>query len=257
MNRDLLRQSVNVITAIITLTINVLANALPINGQTSAEISNRLPVLFVPANYVFSIWGVIYALLIGFTIYQALPSNRENSLLRRIGYLFALSNVANASWLLFFHYNQFPLSLVAMLVLLVTLITIYRRIHAHTGSLSRWAAVFVRGTFSVYLGWITVATIANAAYVLVDAGWDGFGIADTAWTVLMLVIAGALTTYILLTERDRAYAAVILWALVGIVIKQSETAPVALAAGVVAVLIVAVAVFSMTRSERTLARQPA
>ena len=247
MTRDSLRQLMNIVALVATLIVNTLSNTLPINGQTAAEISNRLPVLFVPANYVFSIWGLIYALLIGFGIYQALPAQRDNALLRRISPWFWLSCAANISWLLFFHYNQFPLSMVVMLVLLFALITIYRLIRSAGPSASRVEAIFVRGTFSVYLGWITVATIANAAYVLFDAGWNGFGIPDTTWTVLLLVVAAALTSYILLTRRDLAYAAVIVWALVGIYIKQSAVAPVATTAGLMVAVVVVAAIFATIR----------
>ncbi len=247
MSRDSIRQAINVVALVATLIVNTLSNTLPINGQTAAQISNRLPVLFVPANYVFSIWGLIYVLLIGFVVYQALPAQRHNALLRRISPWFVLSCVANITWLLFFHYNQFALSMVVMLALLFALITIYRHVRS-AGASSRGEAIFVRGTFSVYLGWITVATIANAAYTLLEAGWDGFGIADTTWTLLLLLVAAGLTSYILLTRRDLAYAAVILWALVGIVVKQAAVAPVALTAGIMIAVIVAVAVVSMVRT---------
>jgi benzodiazapine receptor len=237
MNRDVIRQGVNILALIATLIVNFLSNALPINGQTAAQIANRLPILFVPANYVFSVWGVNYILLIGFTIYQALPAQRENPLLRRVGYWFALSCAANIIWLFLFHYNQFALSMVAMIVLLVALITIYRRVHS--GNVFSTAdRIWVQGTFSVYLGWITVATVANAAYVLFDAGWDGFGIAATTWTIIMLLVATAITGYMILTYADWAYAAVIVWALVGIVVKQVDTQVVALTAGAMIVVVV-------------------
>lgn len=98
MNKDTIRQWVNIIAPILTLAVNGLSEAIPLNGQTSAQIANRLPILFVPANYVFSIWGIIYVLLLAFGVYQALPSQRENPLLRRIGYWFALTCLANGIW---------------------------------------------------------------------------------------------------------------------------------------------------------------
>lgn len=247
MTRDTLRQAVNIVALVATLIVNTLSNTLPINGQTAAEISNRLPVLFVPANYVFSIWGVIYTLLIGFAVYQGLPSQRGNALLRRISPWFWLSCAANITWLLLFHYNQFALSMAVMLVLLFALIRIYMHVRNGEASASRAESIFVRGTFSVYLGWITVATIANAAYVLFDAGWNSFGIAATTWTILLLIVAAALTSYILLTRRDMAYAAVIVWALVGIVVKQSDVVPVAVTAGLMVAVVVGAAVVSRLR----------
>ena len=105
MNKDRTRQLVNVIVTVITVAINALANALPINGQNTGEIWNGFQVHFVPAGYVFSIWGVIYLGLLAFAIYQALPAQGSNPHLRRIGYLYALSGVMNSLWILLWHYR--------------------------------------------------------------------------------------------------------------------------------------------------------
>lgn len=251
MNRDIVRQFVNITALIGALVMNFLSNTLPLNGQTAAQISNRLPILFVPENYVFSIWGIIYVLLIGFGVYQARPSKREDPAMRRIGYWFALSCVANGVWLLFFHYNQFPLSMVAMVVLLLSLIMIYLRLDIGRRVVSGAEKWWVHTTFSVYLGWITVATVANAAYVLFDAGWDGFGIAASVWTIIMLVIATLITLTMIVIRRDIAYTAVILWALVGIVIKQGATPPVAITAGIMVAAIVVVLVARLIYTNRS------
>ncbi len=238
MNRDIVRQFINIVALVFVLVINSVSEAIPLNGQTSAQIANRLPIFFVPANYVFSIWGVIYALLIAFTIYQALPSQRENPYLRKIGYWFALTCVANGTWLVLFHYNQFALSMVAMIILLAALIAIYTRIEVGRGAVSNATRWCIQIPFSTYLGWITVATVANAAYVLYDAQWNGFGISGEVWAAIMLVVAAAITLTIVVTRRDIAYSAVLLWALVGIVVKQSGAPLVAGTAVVVAIAIV-------------------
>ena len=101
MSKDTIRQYVNLLSVILALTVNILASTLPLNGQNTGEISDRFQVYFVPAGYVFSIWGLIYIGWIAFLIFQFLPSQKENPRLRRLGYLFALSNVANAAWLLY------------------------------------------------------------------------------------------------------------------------------------------------------------
>lgn len=224
------------------LVVNTLANIVPINGQQTGEISDRFPVLFVPAGYVFSIWGLIYALLIAFTVYQALPAQRENPRLRRIGWLFALSCLWNCVWILCWHYNLFPLSLVVMLALLGTLILIYQRLDIGREKVARAEQWLVHVPFSVYLGWITVATIANATDVLYALGWNGQPLNPEIWAMVMLIVATALTLYILMQRRDIAYGLVIVWALVGIFVKQTETPVVALTAllggGIVAVLLV-------------------
>ena len=238
MNRDIVRQFINIVALVFVLVMNSVSEAIPLNGQTSAQIANRLPIFFVPANYVFSIWGVIYALLIAFTIYQALPSQRENPYLRKMGYWFALTCVANGTWLVLFHYNQFALSMVAMIILLAALIVIYTRIEVGRGAVSNATRWCIQIPFSTYLGWITVATVANAAYVLYDAQWNGFGISGEVWAAIMLVVAAAITLTIVVTRRDIAYSAVLLWALVGIVVKQSGAPLVAGTAVVVAIAIV-------------------
>ena len=238
MNQNIIRQITNITALVVMLAVNSLSEALPLNGQTSAEIANRLPILFVPANYVFSIWGIIYTLLIGFGIYQALPSQRNNPLLTKIGYWFALSCGANALWLVLFHYNQFALSMVVMALLLVCLIVIYMRIGVGHTALSLKETWLIHIPFSTYLGWITVATVANAAYVLYDAGWGGFGISGEIWTTVMLLIATGIVLTIILTRSDIAYTAVIVWAFAGITVKQADTRLVAVTAALMAVIVV-------------------
>ena len=128
MNKDSLRQGVNILAVLGLLLVNGLANSLPLNGLNTGEISDRFDVLFVPAGYVFSIWGLIYLGLIAFSIYQVMPAQRENPRLRSLGWLFALSCLANITWLFLWHYEYFVLTVVAMLVLLGSLIIIYQRL---------------------------------------------------------------------------------------------------------------------------------
>ncbi|MBZ0283713.1 MAG: tryptophan-rich sensory protein [Anaerolineae bacterium] len=238
MNKDSLRQIVNIVVLVVTLIANGMATTGQLGGRPTAEVANSLPILFVPANYVFSIWGLIYTLLIAFVVYQALPSQRTNPALRKIGWWFAVSCVANFTWLILFQYNLFPLSMVAMIVLLVSLIVMYTRLGIGQVAVSTRERWLVHLPFSVYLGWITVATVANAAYVLYDAGWDGFGISGAVWATIMLVVAGGISLAMIYQRRDVAYTAVLLWALVGIVNKQAETPLVAGTAVAVAVVLV-------------------
>jgi len=237
MNKDTVRQVVNVLAVIAVIVVNGLANALPLNGQTQGEISDRFDVFFVPAGYAFSIWGLIYAGLIAFAVYQALPTQRENARLRRVGYLFALSCVANITWLFLWHYELFLLTLVAMLALLLLLIAIYLRLdigRAQVGGVERW---LVDVPFSVYLGWITVATIANVTVVLDYLDWNGWGISPQAWTVIMLFVGLVIATAMSLTRGDVAYSLVLIWAYAGIAVKHQDTPVVAITAWVTAALI--------------------
>ncbi len=237
MNKDTLRQSVNLLTAIVTIIFNALANALPLNGQTTGEISDRFRVYFVPAGYVFSIWGLIYIGWLAFAIYQFLPAQRQNPRLRRIGYLFALSGLANVAWLFLWHYEYFVLTLVAMFTLLGVLIAIYLRLQIGRVSVSvaeRWC---VNIPFSVYLGWITGATIANVTAVLDYVRWDGWGLRPEVWTLIMLAAAFAIASAVGFTRRDGAYLLVIIWAVVGIAVKHAGVPVVAAGAWVTAGLV--------------------
>lgn len=257
MNKDLLRQIVTIVAFAGTVAVNGLANGLPLNGQTTGAISDRFPVYFVPAGYVFSIWGVIYLLLLGFTVFQALPSQRENPLLRRIGYWFAVGSVANSAWIFLWHYQQFGLTLLAMVGLLATLTVIYLRLNigrAQVSAATRW---LVHLPFSVYLGWITVATVANATTVLYIANWDGFGLSAETWALVMLVAGGLIASAMIATRRDVAYTLVILWAYVGIVVKQAGTPEVALGAGVIAGVVALALAAALVLARPRLRAQPA
>ncbi|HKJ38052.1 MAG TPA: hypothetical protein VJ972_04705, partial [Anaerolineales bacterium] len=129
--KDTLRQITNLVTVIIALAVNILASTLPLNGQNTGEISDRFQVYFVPAGYVFAIWFFIFLGWIVFAIYQFLPSQKESPRLRKLGYLFALSNIVNAAWLFMWHYNFFGVSVLVMLALLGLLIASYLRLNVN------------------------------------------------------------------------------------------------------------------------------
>jgi benzodiazapine receptor len=250
--KDTLRQILVVLSVLATLVVNILANALPFNGITTGQVSDQFQVYFVPAGYVFSIWGLIYIGLIAYAVFQALPAQRDNPRLRKIGYPFLIGCLANIGWLFLWHYQQFPLTLIFMLVLLATLIVSYLGLEIGKTQVARAETWAVRVPFSVYLGWITVATIANATDVLYYWNWDGFGIGARDWTLVMfaavLVIAGLMS----ITRRDVAYNLVILWALIGIAVKQSAAKSLVLGSLVTAGLVLAVLVYSLTRRRQAL-----
>lgn len=237
MTRDAVRQIANVVGLIVVLALNGAANALPINGMTTGEISDSFDVFFVPAGYVFGIWGVIYTFLIIFVVYQALPQQRENLTLRRIGYWFVASCAANSAWILAWHYLMFPLTLVLMIGLLISLMVIYWRAGIGRETVSTATHWAVHVPFSIYLGWISVATIANVTTTLTDLGWSGFGIDGAVWAAIMLAIGTALTIIMIVRFRDVAYTAVIVWAFIGIVVSQADTTLVAGFAGAGAALV--------------------
>lgn len=237
MNKDVVRQWANLIAFAFTVTVNGLANALPLNNQTTGEISDSFQVFFVPAGYVFSIWGLIYLALAGFVVYQLLPAQRQNPGLRRIGYWFVISCLANGIWIFLWHYEYFALTLVAMLVLLISLLQIYLRLDIGRSKVSASERFFIHLPFSIYLGWITVATIANATSLLDYLNWNGWGVAPEIWAVIMLVVAAVVSLAMAWLRADIAYLLVIIWAVVGIAVKQADTILVANTAWVMVVLV--------------------
>ncbi len=214
-------QTLNIIGFILVLTLNGLANALPINGRTTGELSDLYPNLFVPAGFTFSIWGLIYLLLLGFTIFQAsglwkASASTANKAVETIGIWFFVSCLANASWILAWHYLQIELSVLIMLTILTSLIMIYRRLEIESGAPSSKELFLVHLPFSVYLGWITVATIANFTTLLVDQGLSGFWLGEMIWTCLMILVATGFGIFFLLRKMDIPYALVLIWAFYGI-----------------------------------------
>jgi benzodiazapine receptor len=236
--RDIIRQITVILGTLAVIVVNALASILPLNNQTTGEISDQFEVYFVPAGYVFAIWGLIYLALIAYSIYQALPAQRDNPRLRRVGYLYVLSCAANIAWLYLWHWERFPLTLIAMVALLLLLIGIYLMLGIGWTPVSRAETWLVRVPFSIYLGWITVATVANATTLLESIGWDRWGISAVAWAVIMLVVAAIVASLVSITRGDLAYVAVIVWAFAGIAVKHSDTRAVAITAWVTAGIVV-------------------
>jgi translocator protein len=221
MDRNIVRQIVNIVAAVVTIIFNILANALPLNGLNTGDISDRFEVFFVPAGYVFSIWGLIYIGLIAFAVFQALPSQRENPRLVRLGYWFAVSCLANIGWLISWHYEYFAAGPFILAALAILLIVSYLRLEigrSRVSAAERWC---VQIPFSIYLGWATVATIANVTSTLYFLGWGGWGIAPQAWAAIMLGVATVVGVLVFLTRRDFAFVLVLIWAFAGIALKHS------------------------------------
>jgi len=206
-----------------TVVVNYLAQSLPINGVTPGQVSDSLPNLFAPAGLTFSIWGVIYLLLAAFTVYQFDFRKKEGggSSLDRVRVVFIVSSLANIAWIFSWHYGIYPLSMLLMLVILISLIVINRTLDRK--QLTGIEKVVVRLPFRLYFGWITIATVANATALLVSVGWDRFGFPEQAWTVLILLVAMAIGTVTMMTRKDIAYGLVLIWAYVGILIKHTSS----------------------------------
>jgi len=213
------------LTFLLMVVVNSLANILPINGRMTGDISDGYANLFAPAGVTFSIWGLIYLMLGAYTLYQLdwMRKNRTEKkygLMNQVGVIFSISSLANAAWIFAWHYDLIPLSMVLMLVLLVCLILINQMIGKET--LNAKEALFIGLPFSIYFGWITVATIANATTLLVRLGWNGFGIADPTWTSIILVVGILIGCLVMVQNRDPAYGFVLIWAYAGIFIKHTS-----------------------------------
>lgn len=245
----------NIIAVIITILINGLANILPIGGKYTRELSDNIPNLFVPAGITFAIWGIIYVLIILFAIYLAKDLFKKEkttkTFLEKISYFFILASVANIIWIFLWHYEQILLSLLVMILLFVSLLVIYFRLNIGIEKVSMKEKLLIHVPISVYIGWITVATIANVTAVLVTVGWDGFGISEQIWTTLVIIVATIITILIITTRKDYAYSAVIIWALIGIYLKRIADDPIygvqnqiAYTAAIAIVVIIIIAVIS-------------
>lgn len=226
-HRGLLGQISTLVAIIAAFVVNVWSNISPIGGLNIGKISNTLfnDVLITPANYAFAIWGLIYLGLFAFGIYQFLPAQKNDLDLRKVGYLLVIACTCQIAWVYLFMLRMFVLSVVAMLGILLPLIGIYLQLANRSILTSRMQKWCVRFPMSIYLSWISVATIVNVGCALYAAGWNGWGISATTWTILMVIIASALAFRITSQYDDTAYTWVTIWALVAVAIKQSSNLP--------------------------------
>ena len=214
--------ALNIILFIITVAVNSLAGATTLlNGKTTGKISDSYSTPITPSGFTFAIWSVIYILLAAFVVYQALPRNREKPFQRQIGFLFILSCILNISWIFLWQYELFPYSVVFIFGLLASLIAIYIRLGVGKTPVRITERICVHLPFSVYMGWITVASLANIAVALTASGWNGFGIDPSVGAVIAVAIILIATLVVIETRKDIAYSLVIIWALFGVMTKQS------------------------------------
>jgi benzodiazapine receptor len=212
----------NIFAFIIVILVNGLAGGTTlIGGKNTADISNANPTLVTPAGYVFSIWGIIYVLLGIFVIFQALPREKEKEYHGKIGWLFILSSAFNIIWLFLWQFEYLVFSVVLMFLLLASLISIYLRLDIGKSDVGIREKLTIHLPFSTYLGWITIASIANVSATLVSLEWGGFGISLETWATLIVIIALWIATLVLIARKDIAYGLVIIWAFVGISVAQS------------------------------------
>jgi hypothetical protein len=242
---------------------NYLANALPLNGRRTGDVSNAYPSLFTPAGVTFSIWGVIYLLLGAHVLYQlglfrdSPETPEQTALLNRVGVIFSISSIANTAWVFAWHYDLIPLSAVLIVTLLVCLALIVSTVRrANLVGRQRW---FIGVPFSVYFGWSTVAVVANMTVLLVSLNWNGFGLSESTWATVMVLVAAAIGTLTMVRNRDVAYGIVLIWAFAGILLRQTSAAtggfdgryPAIIGAAIVSLVLFAAAEVWLLRTGRT------
>lgn len=231
-----------------TLSFNVLSNFFPPKGLNIGEIANTIlqGVQITPANYAFAIWGLIYLGLIAYGIYQLRPTERGNPTLRRVDSLLIIACIAQIAWVYLFTVSLFWLSVVAMLAILLPLIGAYLQLGIGK-RVSREQKWLVHVPFSIYLGWISVATIVNVASALYISGWNGWGISAAGWTVIMLIVGGIIAAIVATQRTDIAFTLVFIWAYVAIAIRQLDNPAIWITAVVAAIVLALLLVFSRMR----------
>ncbi|PPA68894.1 TspO/MBR family protein [Jeotgalibacillus proteolyticus] len=239
------RLIVNLLALIAVVVVNTLANTLPINGLTTGDISNRLNVLFTPAGYVFSIWSVIYFLLLVWILRGGLRTQQDRGVYRNTSTLFVISSLLNITWIFMWHYELFAVSVAVMLGLLTSVIMIYVVIKRNNPTF------FDRLPFSVYMGWVSVATIANIAYTLNHHEWNGFGLSSVFWTILLLLVATALALHVRYHEHDWVYPLVFIWAFIGIGVRNEGEASAVVFTAYVLSAVITVGIFLLRKKDHS------
>lgn len=209
-------------------------------SSSTGEISDRYfrDVFIVPADYAFAIWGPIYLGFLLFAVVQALPAHRNNPRFAATRLWLAGTALLNALWIAVFDALLFELSAAVIVVMLAVALYMHRTMEIGRTKVYGVERL-VRWPFSLYAGWLTVATIVNVAGVLAVGGWDGFGVPYPVWGALMLLVAAAIVLTTRFLWRDPVYGAVLVWAGVGIVVARPDVPLVAVTAGVVALTVAA------------------
>jgi len=237
----------NLLSVIFVIAVNYVSQALRLNDTTIGEISKKYDNLFTPADYAFAIWGIIFLGLFAYAIFQirrAFFSKKESPFIEQTGYWFVLTNLLNAAWVLAFVYNYTGLSVLIMLGILFSLIKIILNTN-----MERWDApieviAFVWWPICLYSGWIAVATIANVSAYLTKIGWDGFGLGDQDWTIMMITVATLLNIIMIWKRNMREFAIVGVWSLIAIFVRHHNSidslANMALTCSIVLFIIIAI-----------------
>lgn len=251
-NSGLVLSIATLIAIFATLIANSLSNFFPPGGRNIGDIANTIlqGVLITPANYAFAIWGLIYLGLIAYSIYQFRPSQRSRTTIQQVNALVILASLAQIFWVYLFTLQFFWPSVVAMLIILLPLIRIYLLLRSSRSQVSRERKWFAQIPFSIYLGWISVATIVNIASALYISNWNGWGINDTGWTTIMVIIATVIAAIVAIQRGDIAFTLVFVWAYVAIALRHLDNPVIWITALVSAIALVVLIIFKKIRNPR-------
>lgn len=208
---------------IVMVATNILANVIPINDITTAQVSDSYPNLFAPSGFTFAIWGLIYIGLVAYTLYQSgyfqkkKPGLDEGDI-NKISRYFLISSVLNTLWIFSWHYKIIWLSTLLIIGILLCLIRIAGVFRLK--QLNQREYWLVRLPFSIYFGWISIAVIANITTWLVSVNWDGWGRTEEFWTITILTIGAIIGLIRTRYDQDIAYGLVFVWAYIGILAKH-------------------------------------
>jgi translocator protein len=245
MIKDTIRQIGVIITTVLMITGYALSHIIPNVVKSVSEVSNNFSVYFVPAPYTFSIWWIIFSGLIAYTVFQALPAQKESLALRKIGWWYIGGSISIMAWMYFWHSQRFAFMMLTMTGVLVSLLSIYEKLNIGMEKESLRMRYLVHMPFSIYLGWVTMSTIANISQFLAGSGWNGFGISPKIWTVVLIVLAILIAELTAFNRQDLAYLAVVVWSFIGIAVKNVGISPVFEAASVAAGFVIIMAVITI------------
>lgn len=224
--------TLNLIFYIVAFLVSNLSQLQIIVDKNIGDVSDKYDTIFAPAGITFTIWGIIYLGLFGFTIYHLLKAYRAdldkepNQVVLKINYLFIINNIATSLWVFVWLYEYVGIALILMLIQLFTLIGIIIKADIFDPRKSTVSKIFTQIPLSLYFAWICIATIANVSAYLVSIDWGGGGISPTLWTIILIAVASFLSVYIIRFRQNPYFGLVVMWAFYGIQLKRVAINPV-------------------------------
>ena len=219
--KGLFRQISVVVATIAVIVINYLSVLLPIGGMSTGAVADLYKIYFYPAGYAFSIWGLIYIGLSIYTVWQALPAQKNSAVLDKVGLWYLVASLGNIAWIFAWQYRHPVWSVIPIVVMLVSLLFAYVALKSDKSATTKdkW---LVHVPFSLYTGWLSVATIACISAALFSVKWDGFGLDPQIWAVIMMIVAFLIIAYTVWKNRDFAWGLVFIWAITAIGVRFGD-----------------------------------